>query len=60
MKKTRCNVCNGSGKVMGGGMMIKDCDECDGLGYGYLAPEYPEEVKQEKVKRERNKKEIKG
>lgn len=28
----RCTVCTGSGKIMGGGMMLQDCDECDGLG----------------------------
>ena len=32
MKKTRCNVCNGSGKVMGGGMMMRKCYECSGTG----------------------------
>jgi hypothetical protein len=31
-KRTRCTVCNGSGKVMGGGMMPAECDECEGLG----------------------------
>ena len=30
--KKRCNICYGSGKVMGGGMMQHDCDECDGSG----------------------------
>ena len=32
MAKVRCNTCVGSGKVMGGGMMQQDCDECDGRG----------------------------
>lgn len=32
MTKVRCNTCVGSGKVMGGGMMQQDCDECDGRG----------------------------
>jgi len=27
-----CIPCAGSGRVMGGGMLIKDCDECDGRG----------------------------
>lgn len=32
MGKVRCNTCVGSGKVMGGGMMMIDCDDCDGKG----------------------------
>lgn len=32
MKKTRCTPCSGSGRVMGGGMMMADCDICDGEG----------------------------
>lgn len=32
MAKKRCNVCIGSGSVMGGGMMMTDCDNCDGTG----------------------------
>lgn len=28
----RCTVCTGSGKVMGGGMMLQECEECDGTG----------------------------
>lgn len=32
MAKKRCIPCGGSGKVMGGGMMLADCDECDGYG----------------------------
>jgi RecJ-like exonuclease len=27
-----CIPCAGSGRVMGGGMMMKDCDQCDGRG----------------------------
>ena len=30
--KTRCLPCAGSGRVMGGGMMMADCDICDGVG----------------------------
>jgi hypothetical protein len=30
--KKRCIPCGGSGKVMGGGMMLVDCDHCDGHG----------------------------
>jgi hypothetical protein len=32
MAKKRCIPCGGSGKVMGGGMMLTDCDECEGYG----------------------------
>jgi len=28
----RCSICVGSGKVMGGGMMLRSCTECGGLG----------------------------
>jgi len=30
--KKRCIPCNGSGRVMGGGMMLSDCEHCDGKG----------------------------
>lgn len=36
MAKRRCNTCVGSGKVMGGGMMMHDCDDCDGKGKIYF------------------------
>lgn len=33
MKKyRRCTPCAGSGKVMGGGMLFNDCDNCYGTG----------------------------
>ncbi len=32
MKYSRCPPCSGSGRVMGGGMMMADCDACDGMG----------------------------
>lgn len=33
MKKfIRCLPCYGSGQVLGGGMIQKDCEECDGRG----------------------------
>lgn len=32
MAKKRCTPCGGSGRVMGGGMMMTDCDYCDGVG----------------------------
>lgn len=28
----RCFTCQGSGKLMGGGMMYKNCEKCDGCG----------------------------
>lgn len=28
----RCNACVGSGKILGGGMMQRDCWDCDGRG----------------------------
>ncbi len=35
MAKIRCKACVGSGKVMGGGMMMNECDVCDGSGKIY-------------------------
>jgi len=32
MTKRRCIPCGGSGRVMGGGMLMTDCDHCDGIG----------------------------
>lgn len=32
MPITRCMNCNGSGKLMGGGMIMIDCDTCFGKG----------------------------
>lgn len=32
MPKKRCMPCGGSGKMMGGGMLLADCDHCDGYG----------------------------
>lgn len=31
-KYKRCIPCGGSGKVMGGGMLIVDCGDCNGYG----------------------------
>lgn len=31
-KYKRCIPCYGSGKVMGGGCILVDCDHCDGAG----------------------------
>jgi len=28
----RCPACNGSRKIMGGGMIMRDCHACDGTG----------------------------
>lgn len=35
--KKRCNSCVGSGRVMGGGMMMQDCEHCDGTGKIFVA-----------------------
>lgn len=32
MPRKRCIPCGGSGKAMGGGMILADCDHCDGHG----------------------------
>lgn len=32
MDLIRCLECQGSGTVMGGGMMYHDCEKCDGRG----------------------------
>lgn len=32
MQLKRCNPCQGSGKMMGGGMITKDCHHCQGKG----------------------------
>lgn len=44
MTELRCLICAGSAKVMGGGMIIKDCIECNGTGKRIE----PEEFKIEK------------
>lgn len=49
MKKLRCATCSGSGKVMGGGMIFYDCEECDGKGKIYIKEESYEQAK-EKIK----------
>jgi len=32
MTSTRCHTCVGSGEIMGGGMMMRDCPQCHGAG----------------------------
>lgn len=32
MTSKRCPVCIGGGEIMGGGMIMKDCPNCDGYG----------------------------
>lgn len=32
MMKKMCVPCSGSGRLMGGGMMMMDCDSCNGKG----------------------------
>lgn len=46
MAKVRCNTCVGSGKVMGGGMMQQECDDCDGRGKIFI--DEPKEFKIDK------------
>jgi hypothetical protein len=36
MDLQRCDICIGSGKVMGGGMIYHSCEKCSGIGK--LAP----------------------
>ncbi len=38
MIRKRCPACVGSGKVMGGGMMMTECDDCEGRGKIYDEP----------------------
>ena len=38
---TRCKICIGSGKMMGGGMIMCDCDACYGTGHTTAIPEPP-------------------
>lgn len=33
MSEKRCFACVGSGKIMGGGMIMKDCPHCAGSGF---------------------------
>lgn len=49
MKKLRCNICYGSGQIMGGGMIMQPCDNCDGVGKISINEESYNEAK-EKIK----------
>lgn len=49
MAKVRCKTCVGSGKVMGGGMMQQECDDCDGRGKIFI-----DEPKEFKIDKESN------
>lgn len=31
--KKKCRVCEGVGKILGGGMIVQDCADCEGKGY---------------------------
>jgi hypothetical protein len=44
MPKIRCKPCGGSGRVMGGGMMLADCETCDGAGKIYVDEPVPKKV----------------
>ncbi len=50
--KVRCKTCYGSGKVMGGGMMQHDCDECDGTGKIVFIEDDIKELERLKAKEE--------
>lgn len=39
MEYIRCNTCQGSKIVMGGGMMMKECDDCGGTGKRFKGTE---------------------
>lgn len=48
MAYKRCGTCSGSGRMMGGGMMQIDCEQCDGKGKLFEPQDpitYLEEVK---------------
>ncbi len=60
MAKKRCNTCVGSGRVMGGGMMMQDCEECDGLGKIFIPDDPIDYLEQKNSEAYQNsKKEIK-
>lgn len=42
----RCTVCNGSKQIVGLGNMLKDCENCDAVGY--VAEKKDDEPVQEK------------
>ena len=50
MVKKRCACCNGSGRVMGGGMMHQECDDCEGRGRIYVSE--VKEVKPNEINKE--------
>lgn len=50
--KKRCNICYGSGRVMGGGMMMQDCEECDGTGKIVFIENEIEELEKLKAKQD--------
>lgn len=60
-KLIRCVPCGGSGIVMGGGMMMKDCFECDGRGKIHEEEKIPlTAIENNKPKRGRPKRENHG
>lgn len=55
MMDVRCLTCAGSGKVMGGGMMYRECENCEGAGKLYKLEtadehKYVDDMKEEKEK----------
>lgn len=37
LQEKRCLTCQGSKEIMGGGMMMKKCPDCEGVGKLYVA-----------------------
>lgn len=53
-ERKRCKDCNGSGKVLGGGMMQTECDTCEGRGRIEVIKDEIEELNkrsEERIKR---------
>lgn len=57
MNKKRCNRCSGTGRVMGGGMIMWDCKHCDGTGKIFEEPDF--EMKKDTEEYKKTKKKIK-
>jgi len=45
MVEVRCISCNGSGQIMGGGMIFHDCEKCEGVGKVYRIDKESKEYK---------------
>lgn len=57
-EEKRCLTCAGSGKIMGGGLIIRDCHACEGIGKLYkFKEELPTNEKEIKTKSKRKRSE---